>query len=92
MVDEHPTFRQRIRGWWTLRKLKRIPAYRVALDEIRRLMNDENFNDWMTEKMKLKFANRMLEGLGAISQVPTAPQERKERLSGSYAPMLHTGC
>ena len=30
---ERLTLRQRIWGWWTLRKLRQLPAYRVALDE-----------------------------------------------------------
>lgn len=90
-MDERLTLRQRIGGWWVLRKLKRVPVYRAALDEVRRLMNNENFNKFMSEKQKVKFAHHVLEGLGVVSQAPNAVLANRKVLCTELLECAHYG-
>ena len=89
--NERLSPRQWIWAWWNLRKLKRIPVYRAALDEVRRLMNDDNFKWWMSKTMRLKFSNRILEGLGVVSQVPNAVLANRELLCNELIECAHYG-
>ena len=88
---ERLTLRQRIWAWWTLRKLRQVPVYLAALDEVQRLMNDDHFNEWTSDKARVSFTNRILVGLTACLQSPNAVLANRELLCEELLLCAHYG-